>query len=98
MEIEVKKEIALKVEAVDVFKVFLADGISSKLSAKDSRVMLKFVPPLLAPNETFLEYNMEPKAMGRLDKFEMDSDNKMTWISEMEKHLDNEQKAPQSAL
>ncbi len=44
------------------------------------------------------EYNMGPKAMGRQDKFGMDSDNKITWISEMEENMDDEQEAPQSAL
>ncbi len=87
-----KREIAVKREAIDAFKKFLTAGKPSKLPAKDSKAILKFVLPLLAPNEKLAEYNTGPKAIQRLVKFGIASDNKLTWISEMEKHLDSGKK------
>lgn len=55
MGIQDKREIAFKVEAVDEFKKFLVAGNLSKLSAKDVKVILKFVIPLLASHEKFME-------------------------------------------
>ncbi len=91
METKTKKEIAAKVEKIDAFKKFLEAGKPSQMSAKDSKAILKFVLPLLAPSEKMSEYNMGPKAMERLVKFGMDSGNKVTWISEMEKYTDKEE-------
>lgn len=67
----------------------MAAGKLSPLSEKYSKAILKCVLPPLAPNEMLSEYNMGPKAVKRLVKFGMDSVNKIAWISEMEKYLDN---------
>lgn len=75
-----------------MFKKFLVDCKPSNLSAKYSKVILKFVIPILASNEKFLE------ATGRLDKFGRDTGNKIIWIFEVEKHFDVEQQTPQSDI
>ncbi len=51
LETKTKQEIATKEEAADVYKKFVATGKLDSLSARDSKAILKYILPLLAPEE-----------------------------------------------
>ncbi len=81
LKTKTKRDMVIKADALDAFKKFVSAGKPEILSAKDSKAILKFVLPLLAPKEKFLECNTGPKTMERLLRFGMDLYNKFTWIS-----------------
>ncbi len=91
LETKSKREITIKEEAADVYKKFVAAGKPDSLFARDSKAVLKYILPLLAPEEKIYEYNTGQKAMAQLSKFATESDITITWMTEMEKHVQMEE-------
>jgi len=92
LEAKIKREDATKLEASHAYSKFVAIGKSiDDISARDSKSILKFLLPKLAPNKKISDYNTGPKAVTRLNKFAIDSDNKITWEAEMKKYTPNDE-------
>ncbi len=87
LEAKLKREDTTKSEATQSYNKFIGGGkLITTLSAKDVKLILKFLLPKLAPGEKMADYNNRQKALARLEKFGADSNGAITWEKEMDKH------------
>ncbi len=90
LKAKLKKEDETKSHAIEAYQKFVGGGkLNSALSAKDFKMILKFLLPKLAPNEKMAEHNTGAKALECLQKFATDSNNDSTaWHFEMSKYVE----------
>ncbi len=97
LETKNQKELFVKSEAANAFEKFQKAG-KSAVSSKDTKAILKFILPLLAPNEKMSSYNTGPKAMSRLEQFAIDLGNKIRWESKMKRFMKEDEEVQEGQL
>ncbi len=80
-------ENTINADAIAAYQKYITTGKQTNLPAKESKSILKFILLLLATGEKMTIYNTGPKAIAQLNKFALDSDNKISWETEREKHV-----------
>ncbi len=88
----------VKSEVSDAFKKYWEANGKSTLPYKDTKAILKFILPQLAPDENMSSYITGSKAMWRLEQYATDSGNEITWESEMENFLKDDKEMQQGEL
>ncbi len=61
------------------------------LPETNSKVVVKFILPIVDPCEQVSTYNTGDKAREGLNKYTFDSNKNILWIKEMEKYVDGEE-------
>ncbi len=87
-----KREINIKMEAIEAFRRYCKAGKqgTAPKTAKDAKLILRFVLPILALDDKLSSYNTGAKAIERLGQFQADPNSKTLWDIEMEKHIKND--------
>ncbi len=95
LETKNQKEMLVKSKSVVALKKYQATDGKSALSSKDAQAIIKFILPVLTPKENISYYNIGPKAISRLGSFAENSKNKITWESDMERYMKEDEKMHQ---